>query len=123
MDKGNNSDFKDQYKQYITFCEGDNEDKCNEAFKALVLDITINNDFKDQDFNCFFTTLGTLSADKATSTSVELANKAYTYLFIIFMDIIGPTTITDPFTYSMTAKLCYTSIVFMGIMINIGVSK
>ena len=47
MDKGNNSDFKDQYKQYITLYKGDNEDNCNEAFKTLILDITTNNNFKD----------------------------------------------------------------------------
>ena len=39
------------------------------------------------------------------------------------IDIMGPTITTDPFIYSMTAKLYYTSIVFMGIMINIGVFK
>ena len=71
----------------------------------------------------FFTTLRILSANKAVSTSVDLVNKAYTYLFTAPIDIIGPTITTDPFAYSMMAKLYYTSIVFMGIMINIGVFK
>ncbi len=47
MDKGNNGDFKDWYRQYIAFCEGDNKDKYNKAFEALILDITINNNLKD----------------------------------------------------------------------------
>ena len=123
MDKGNNGDFKDWYKQYIIFCKGDNEDECNKAFKALVLDITTNNNFKDQDSNCFFTTLGTLSADKAVFISIELVNKACAYLFIISIDTIDPAITTDPFVYSMIVKLCYTSIVFIGIIINIGASK
>ena len=54
---------------------------------------------------------------------MELANRAYTYLFIASIDIIGPTTITNPFIYSITAKLYYTFIIFMGIIINMGVFK
>src|SRR5438105_14655345 len=100
MDKGNNGDFEDQYKQYITFYKGDNKDKCNKAFKALILDITTNNNLKDQDSNYFLTTLRILSANKAASISVELANKAYTYLFTAPADIMGPTTTTDPFAYN-----------------------
>src|SRR6266702_8125410 len=104
MDKGNNSDFKDQYKQYITFYKRDNKDKCNEAFKALVLDITTNNNLKDQDSNCFLTTFGILSANKVAFISMELANKAYIYLFMVSVDIIGPTMTTDPFAYNMMVK-------------------
>src|SRR6266700_2012788 len=123
MDKGNNSNFKDQYKQYIIFYKGDNKNKYNKAFKTLILDITTNNNFKDQDSNYFLTTLRTLSTDKAASISVKLANKAYTYLFMISIDTIDPAIITDPFIYSMTAKSRYTSIVFIGIIIDTGVSK
>ena len=123
MDKGNNSNFKDQYKQYITFYKGDNKDKYNKAFKALVLDITTNNDLKDQDSNYFLTTFKTLSTNKVTSISIKLANKAYTYLFIVSIDIIGPTIITNPFAYSIIVKSRYTSIVFIGIIINISIFK
>jgi len=64
----------------------------------------------------------TLTIDKATSTSVELANKAYAYLFIVTS--MEPTTETDPFNYNIiTAALRYTSTVFMGIMINTSVLK
>ena len=42
---------------------------------------------------------------------------------MVSADIIGPTIITNPFTYSTTAKSYYTSIVFIGIIINTGTSK
>ena len=71
----------------------------------------------------FFTTLKTLSTNKAVSISIELANKAYAHLFTVSADTIDPTTITDPFIYSIIAKLYYTSIVFIGIIIDMGVSK
>ena len=71
----------------------------------------------------FFITLGILSTNKAVSISVELANKAYTHLFAASVDTIDPTITTNPFIYSMIAKSRYTSIVFMGIIIDTGVSK
>ena len=54
---------------------------------------------------------------------MELANKAYTHLFIAPVDIIGPIITTDPFIYSIMAKLHYTSTVFIGIIIDIGAFK
>ncbi len=54
---------------------------------------------------------------------MELANRAYTHLFIVSIDIIGPTIITNPFTYSIIAKLYYTFIVFIGIIIDTGIFK
>src|SRR6266576_311642 len=103
--------------------KGDNEDKYNKAFKTLILNITTNNDLKDQDSNYFLTTLRTLSADKVVFISVELANKAYTHLFTASADTMDPATTTDPFAYSTTAKSYYTSTVFIGIIINTGISK
>ncbi len=44
-------------------------------------------------------------------------------MFIVFIDIIDSAIITDPFIYSITAKSHYTSIVFIGIIINIGAFK
>jgi len=71
---------------------------------------------------CYFILFGTLTIDEATSISVELANKACAYLLTIIS--IEPTTETDPFNYNtITAALCYTSTVFMGIMIDTGVLK
>jgi len=95
-----------------------------------VLDIdanknTNNNNSKEEleDPNSYYLILfRTLTIDKATSISVELANKAYAYLLTITS--IEPTTETNPFNYNITtAALCYTSIVFIGIMINTSTLK
>jgi len=64
----------------------------------------------------------TLTINKATSISVELANKAYTYLLTVTST--EPTTETNPFNYNIiTAALYYTSIVFIGIIINTSALK
>jgi hypothetical protein len=121
----------------MVFCKGDNKDKCNKAFEALVLDVTADNDFEEQDSDCFVTTFGTLSASEAAFVSTELANKACAHLLIAPMDatdtvteacaylLITLTDVTeaDPFVYSMTAKSRYISTVFIGIMVNTSVSK
>jgi hypothetical protein len=140
-DKGSNSDFKNRYRQYIVFCEEDNKDKCNNVFKAFVLNVIANDDFKEQDSDYFHTIFGTLSASKAAFVSTELANKAYAHLLTAPTDatdtateacahlLTAPTDATDPiteadlFVYSITAKLCYTSTVFIRIMVNTSTSK
>jgi len=95
-----------------------------------VLDIdanknTNNNNSEEEleDPNSYYLILfRTLTIDKVTSISVELANKAYAYLFTI--TFIEPTMETDPFNYNIiTAALRYTSTVFMGIMIDTSVLK
>jgi len=94
-----------------------------------VLDIdanknTNNNNSKEEleDPNgCYLILFRTLTIDKATSISVELANKAYTYLLTITS--IEPME-ADPFNYNtITAALCYTSTVFIGIIINTSALK
>jgi len=71
---------------------------------------------------CYLILFRTLTTDKATSISVELANKAYAYLLTITS--MEPTTETDPFNYNITtAILRYTSTVFMGIIINTSALK
>jgi hypothetical protein len=121
----------------MVFCKGDDKDECNDAFEALVLDVTADNDFKKQDSDCFVTTFGTLSASEAASVSAELANKACAHLLTAPTDTIDtateacahllttPTDATeaDLFVYSMTAKSRYTSTVFVGIMVDTGASK
>jgi len=86
---------------------------------------TNNNNSKEEleDPNSYYLILfRTFTIDKATSISVELANKAYTYLLTITS--MEPTTETDPFNYNITtAALRYTSIVFMGIMIDTSALK
>jgi hypothetical protein len=125
----------------MVFCKEDNKDKCNNAFKALVLNVTADNNFKEQDSNCFYITFRTLFAGKAAFVSTELANKAYTHLFTAPTNatntvieayahlLTALTDATDPiikanlFVYSTTTKSCYTSIVFIGIMVDTNVFK
>jgi len=86
---------------------------------------TNNNNSEEEleDPNSYYLILfRTLTIDKATSISVELANKAYAYLLTITST--EPTTETNPFNYNITtAALRYTSIVFIGIIINTSVLK
>jgi len=86
---------------------------------------TNNNNSEEEleDPNGYYLTLfRTLTIDKATSTSIELANKAYAYLLTIIST--EPTTETDPFNYNIiTAASRYTSTVFMGIIIDTGTLK
>jgi len=86
---------------------------------------TNNNNSEEEleDPNSYYLTLfRTLTIDKATSISVELANKAYAHLLITTST--EPTMETDPFNYNITtAALRYTSTVFMGIIINTSALK
>jgi len=85
-----------------------------------------NNDNSEEELEdpngCYLILFRTLTTDKATSISIELANKACAYLLTIIF--IEPTTETDPFNYNIiTAALRYTSTVFMGIIINTSALK
>jgi len=72
--------------------------------------------------SCYLILFRTLTTDKATSISIELANKAYAYLLTITS--MEPTTETDPFNYNITTAVSrYTSTVFIGIMINTSALK
>jgi len=86
---------------------------------------TNNNNSKEEleDPNSYYLILfRTLTTDEATSISIELANKAYTYL--LTTTSTEPTTETDPFNYNtITAVSRYTSTVFIGIIINTSASK
>jgi len=86
---------------------------------------TNNNNSEEEleDPNGYYLILfGTLTIDKVTSISVELANKAYAYLLTVTST--EPTTETNPFNYNIiTAALRYTSMVFIGIIINTSTLK
>jgi len=86
---------------------------------------TNNNNSEEEleDPNSYYLILfGTLTIDKATSISVELANKAYAYL--LTATSTEPTIETDPFNYNTTTTaLRYTSTVFIGIIINTSALK
>jgi len=86
---------------------------------------TNNNNSKEEleDPNSYYLILfRTLTIDKVTFTSVELANKAYAYLLIATS--MEPTIETNPFNYNTTTAVSrYTSTVFMGIIINTSALK
>ena len=71
----------------------------------------------------YLTTFRDLTSDKATSTCIKLANKAFSYLFTVINTTETTTLNTNPFVYNTSTKLYYTLTVFIGIIINIGVSK
>jgi len=84
---------------------------------------TNNNNSKEEleDPNSYYLILfRTFTIDKATSISIELANNAY----LLTITSIEPTTETNPFNYNITtAALRYTSMVFIGIIINTSALK
>jgi len=86
---------------------------------------TNNNNSEEEleDPNGYYLILfGTFTIDEATSISIELANKAYAYLLTITST--EPTMETNPFNYNTTtAASRYTSIVFIGIMIDTSALK
>jgi len=86
---------------------------------------TNNNNSEEEleDPNSYYLILfRTLTIDEATSISVELANKAYTYL--LTTTSTEPTMETNPFNYNTTTAVSrYTSTVFMGIIINTSALK
>ena len=61
--------------------------------------------------------------NKVTFISTVLANKAFSYLLIL-KNITKPTLTTDPFIYILnTPNSQYTSDVFLGIIVDIEVSR
>jgi len=85
-----------------------------------------NNDNSEEELEdpdgCYLILFRTLTIDKATSISVELANKACAYLLAVTST--EPTTETNPFNYNTTtAALRYTSTVFIGIIIDTSALK
>jgi len=86
---------------------------------------TNNNNSKEEleDPNsCYLILFRTLTTDKATSISIELANKACAYL--LTATSMKPTTETNPFNYNtITAASRYTSTVFIGIITNTSALK
>ena len=64
-----------------------------------------------------------LISNKATSTCIKLAIKAFSYLFTIINTTEITTLNTNPFVYNTSTKSHYTSTIFIGIIINIGASR
>ena len=70
----------------------------------------------------YYTLYGEIELDNATAIALELANRAYSHAVTTINTTINtfPTNI-DPFIYNTT--LYYTSIKFIGIIINTRASK
>ena len=77
---------------------------------------------KNDQATVYYTLYSKIELDNATVTALELANRVYSYTVITINTITDtfPTN-TDLFIYNIT--LCYTSIKFIGIIINIRASK
>jgi hypothetical protein len=61
---------------------------------------------------------------KAIFIAATLADKAFSHLVITINNTVPPMTDQDPFTYNVTISMsCYTVDKFIGIMIDIKVSK
>ena len=94
------------------------DNKITDAFNALVVDIDPDTLLdKDDQVTAYYTLYSEIELDNVTAIALKLANKAYSYAVITINTIIDtfPTNI-DLFAYNMT--LYYTSIKFMGIIID-----
>ena len=121
--------FQEQIKQYIIDYKGDNnkdnnkDNKIIDIFNALVVDMDPSTLLdKDNQATVYYTLYGEIKLDNATAIALELANRVYSHVVITINTITDtfPTNI-DPFVYNTT--LHYTSIKFMGIIIDTKVSK
>ena len=77
---------------------------------------------KDDQTIAYYTLYGEIELDNITTIALELVNRAYSHVITtIDITIDAFPTITDLFIYSMT--LYYTSIKFIGIIIDTKASK
>lgn len=138
--KNSKDGFESHFRQYVAQCEGTNDDG---SFTAFVLSATDSNDVsgvddyfeeveddEDSDAYGYITSIGTLTQEEATSTSMKLSNRAYIHRLTATPTVntnphseLTTGTETDPFAYNSEATSRYTSTVFMGIMIDTGVSR
>jgi hypothetical protein len=99
----------------------------------LILDIGSKLDYeKELESTTYLTAFGELTPNKATSMSVVLANKAFSHSLTLEEPTLAtnptlatdPTLATNPFIYTLnTSSSQYTLDVFLGIVVDIGVSK
>ena len=77
---------------------------------------------KDDQAIVYYTLYGKIKLDNITAIALELANRAYSHAVITINTIIDTfLTDIDLFTYNITLR--YTSIKFIGVIINTGASK
>jgi hypothetical protein len=77
---------------------------------------------EDDQAIAYYTLYSKIELDNATAIALELANRVYSYVVITINTIIDIFhTKTDPFTYNTTLR--YTSIKFIGVIIDTRASK
>ena len=99
------------------------DNKITNAFNALVVNIDPNTLLdKDDQAIVYYTLYSEIELDNTTAIALELANRVYSHVVITIDTTIDvfPTNI-DPFAYNTT--LYYTSIKFIGIIIDTKASK
>src|SRR5882757_8864993 len=99
------------------------DNEITDVFNALVVNIDPSTLLdKNNQAIVYYTLYGKIEPDNTTTIALELANRAYSHAVITIDTIIDifPTN-TDPFAYNTT--LHYTSIKFIGIIINTRASK
>jgi len=103
--------------------DNNKDDKITDAFNALVINIDPNTLLnKDNQTIVYYTLYSKIELDNATAIALELASRAYSHVVTTINTIIDAfTTNTDPFAYNITLR--YTSIKFMGVMIDTRASK
>ena len=103
--------------------DNDSDNETTNVFNALIVNMdpsTLLN--KDKQATVYYTLYSEIELDNTTATALKLANRAYSHVVTIINTIIDAfLTNTDPFTYNIT--LHYTSIKFIGVIINTKASK
>jgi len=103
--------------------DNDKDNKITDAFNALVININPNTLLNEDDQAIVYYTLyGKIELDNATAIALELANRAYSHVVTTINTITDAfLTNTDPFAYNITLR--YTSIKFIGVIIDTKASK
>ena len=111
-------DYKDNNDE-----DNDEDNKITDIFNTLVVDIDPST-LLDEDNQAivYYTLYSEIEPDNAIAIASELANKVYSHV-VTTIDIITDIFLTniDPFIYNTT--LYYTSIKFIGIIIDIKAFK
>jgi hypothetical protein len=99
------------------------DNKTTNAFNALVVNMDPSTLLdKDNQAIVYYTSYSEIELDNTTAIALELANRVYSHAVITIDTIIDTFhTKIDLFTYNITLR--YTSIKFIGVIINTRASK
>jgi hypothetical protein len=103
--------------------DNDSDNKTTNAFNALVVNMDPGTLLDEDDQAIVYYTLySEIELDNATAIALELANRAYSHVVTTINTMTDVFyTKTDLFTYNTTLR--YTSIKFIGVIINTRASK